>query len=246
MFRIFIPFHNVGSYLGRSLETVRNQTYDDWLAYVFDDASTDQSREIAQAVVAADSRFTLQRNASRQWLAGNLFRFSKRTEFSNSDIVVQLDGDDWFPDPRVLERVRRTYENYDVWITYGNFIRFQNGELTTIGYCKEPDDFANLRSLPWTTSALKTFYLGLLRKVGADDFLGPDGDFLRAASDVATILPMLEMAGPERSRCLSDINYVYNMDNPYRTPNVRKTEQDTLAAMIRSRPRYTRLHRSEW
>jgi glycosyltransferase involved in cell wall biosynthesis len=246
MIKVFIPFRNVGSYLHKAIASVQDQTLKKWTVYLFDDNSDDESGAIARAISNADDRFAYYRNNTRHWLAGNLFQFSRMPDLLDSDIVVQLDGDDWFYDGKVLERVARAYEDPEVWITYGNFVRFQSGTFTTIGYCKEPRDFSMLRALPWTTSALRTFYVGLLRKIRMEEFLGPDGMFLCAASDLATMFPMLEMAGRKHSRCLAEINYVYNMDNPGRTPRVRKAQQEQLALLIRGRFPYKRLSKRDW
>lgn len=242
MLRIFIPFWNAGKYLERCLTSVLSQNEQDWTAHVFDDCSSDISAQIAEEFARTDSRVSLIVNRTKQWQSGNLWRFSRDPSVKNSDIVVQLDGDDWFPDRAVLSRIRAAYRSHDeLLLTYGNFVRHIDGRLGAEGYCREPADFDILRRLPWTTSALKTHAMGLLRAVSRRDFQDSDGKFLSTVADLATGFPMLEMAGPRRSICLRDINYVYNMDNPVRTPVLQRSEQEQNAAIVRARAPYPRL-----
>lgn len=243
MTSIFIPFRNAGKFLETCLTSLVAQAEQNWVAYLIDDSSTDQSSHIAVDFASGDNRFKLFRNSRRKGLAQNLFEFSHDFDsISSSEIVFHLDGDDWLPDNGVISRVSRTYGSHrTLLVTYGNFIRFRDGQLRSEGYCEQPDSFARLRELPWTTSHLKTFRYGLLRMVQRDDFLGPDSEFLVAASDMATMFPMLEMAGPDRSACFSEINYVYNQDNPHRVVNSLGSVQEVLSHYIRKRARYQTL-----
>ena len=40
---VVIPIYNVGHYLGRTLESVRTQSYNSWECIMVDDGSTDES-----------------------------------------------------------------------------------------------------------------------------------------------------------------------------------------------------------
>lgn len=246
MLRIFTSFWNPGFYLVRCVESLLAQDWTDWTAHFYDDCSDDGSSVWLSRHASGDSRLQLTSLVEKHWQAGCLHKFVRETSFPDNDIIIQLDGDDWLPDPGVLTRVARAYTSrHQLLMTYGNFIRYQRGEFGEIGYCRQPVDFARLRSAPWTTSALKTQRLGLLRHIKTRDFLGEGGAYLPSAADLATGFPMLEMAGPAHSLCLAEINYVYNMDNPQRTPCARPEMQKACAALVRSRAPYRRLSQSE-
>ncbi|MCK6601562.1 MAG: glycosyltransferase [Bacteroidetes bacterium] len=54
---IIIPCYNYGHFLGEALDSVLNQTFQDWEAIIVDDGSTDNSKEVAVAYENKDSRF---------------------------------------------------------------------------------------------------------------------------------------------------------------------------------------------
>jgi glycosyltransferase involved in cell wall biosynthesis len=244
--RIFTSFWNPGPYLARCWESLLAQDRMDWTAHFYDDCSDDGSRAWLSQRASVDSRLHITSLFEKHWQSGCLHKFIRQASFPDHEIVVQLDGDDWLPDPGVLTRVVHAYTSrVHLLMTYGNFIRYQGGELGEVGYCRQPDDFARVRSAPWTTSALKTHRLGLLRRIQTRDFLDDDGSYVPSAADLATGFPMLEMAGPAHSLCLTEINYVYNMDNPRRTPRARPEMQKACAALARSRRPYRPLTESE-
>ena len=53
---VVTPAHNAADYLGACLESVRAQSYRNWLHLVVDNASTDATREIAESFAAKDTR----------------------------------------------------------------------------------------------------------------------------------------------------------------------------------------------
>lgn len=56
---IVIPLYNKGAYIGKTLDSVLNQSFDKWEALVVDDGSTDFGPEIVQKYVDADPRIRL-------------------------------------------------------------------------------------------------------------------------------------------------------------------------------------------
>lgn len=56
---IIVPIYNVEKYLKECLESIKNQTYDNFQAILINDGSTDKSAEIAMQYAQLDSRFLL-------------------------------------------------------------------------------------------------------------------------------------------------------------------------------------------
>lgn len=54
---VIIPVYNVEKYLRRCLDSVLNQTFQDWEAICVNDGSPDNSAEILDEYAARDSRF---------------------------------------------------------------------------------------------------------------------------------------------------------------------------------------------
>lgn len=153
-----------------------------------------------------------------------------------SEIVVWLDGDDWLAHERALERVQAEYEDRSVWLTYGSY-RCADGRP---GHCAPYAPPYDYRRQPWLASHLKTFRAGLFHYLTDVDLLGPDLAPIRNAHDVAIMIPMLEMAGPERVRFIADTLAIYNYANSLEHNGglgARKAERDAEAWIRGRRPK---------
>jgi len=58
-FTIGIPMYNAGRYIGRAIESVQSQSFDDFEIVVVDDGSADNGAEVVQAYAEKDSRVKL-------------------------------------------------------------------------------------------------------------------------------------------------------------------------------------------
>ena len=58
-------------------------------------------------------------------LANNLAGFRRAAD---GDIGIELNGDDWLPDPGVLTFLNKVYDDNDVWMTY-NTLRQTDGTI---------------------------------------------------------------------------------------------------------------------
>lgn len=98
---VIVPGFDVGPYAAEALESLRRQSFGDWVAVLVDDASTDATATVFAAAAAADPRFRLVRHARRRGLgaARNTGLDRVRTPF-----VAFLDADDAFV-PGALQRL---------------------------------------------------------------------------------------------------------------------------------------------
>ena len=154
------------------------------------------------------------------------------------DVVVQLDGDDWLAHPHVLEQIAGLYVDPEVWLTYGSVLMTDgtyNGNNMPYG----PNE--DIRTSRWRCSHLKTFRAGLFQLVNPEDFMF-EGEWTSHAVDHATMFPMVEMAGWDRTRWVKEAIYVYNFENSVEFRNPRRNAIALRAAeYFRNRPRYSRL-----
>lgn len=88
-FSICIPNYNYEKYVGRTIASVRAQTYTDWEILVSDNASSDQSVPVIQAF--QDSRIKLTINACNVGFSGNLDRAAR---LATGDFMLMLSSDD--------------------------------------------------------------------------------------------------------------------------------------------------------
>ena len=126
------------------------------------------------------------------------------------EIVVVLDGDDWFPHSRVLDAVARMYQDPLVWLTYGQFVYADGRPGFASAYTTD-----HYRREEWRATHLMTYRAALFHHLTDADLKRPDGTWRQLAGDQASMIPMLEMAGPGHVRFCSEVLYVYNFANAF-------------------------------
>ena len=95
------------------------QDYDNWEMYIFDDASTDNSVEVAEKTINGDNRIKIIKNPKNMGAVYNkTFNFVKVCDPEDEDIIVTLDGDDFFNKKEALTYLNNVYLN-GWWMTYG-------------------------------------------------------------------------------------------------------------------------------
>jgi len=119
-FRIITPVYNAEDWIQKCINSVRSQKHENFIQIIVDDCSIDKTVEKAREVIGDDPRFVLiEREKKTGTLHGHILAGDH--DYSENDIFVHLDGDDWFSDNSVLSRLARIYENTDIWCTYGNY-----------------------------------------------------------------------------------------------------------------------------
>lgn len=103
---VCVPTYNYARFLPDCIESVLQQTLSDWELVIVDDASTDQTEEIAGRYAAADKRIRYLRNPVRLGMNANLKRAA---ESGRGRYLKILCADDWLA-PRCLEALSRLME----------------------------------------------------------------------------------------------------------------------------------------
>lgn len=94
---VCIPTYQYARYVGRAIESVLTQTYEDLELIVLDDASTDDTADVLD--MFRDPRLVAMVNPENLGLFQN---FNRAIELSSGEFVKFLCADDWL-DPRYLE-----------------------------------------------------------------------------------------------------------------------------------------------
>lgn len=92
---IIIPTYNTEKFIGATLQSVQNQTYQNWEMILVDDASTDDTVKIIQDFAANDHRIKLSVLPKN---SGNGYARNVALEKATGKYIAYLDADDlWFP-----------------------------------------------------------------------------------------------------------------------------------------------------
>lgn len=241
-FAIVIPSYNNAQWYEKNLESIFQQQYDNYRVIYIDDCSSDGTYELVKHYVIKcgyQDHVTLIKNEQRCGALANHYRAAHLC--ADYEIIVNLDGDDWFTHNNVLARINQEYQNTNVWMTYGQ-------------YSMDPPDkpgrskpmppavvkYNGYREYEWITSAVRTFYAGLFKRIQLKDLLY-EGQFYETACDLAFMFPMLEMSAG-RIAFIPDILYIYNCHTPENDFKKRWLLQLHLDHVIRAQRKYSPLY----
>jgi glycosyltransferase involved in cell wall biosynthesis len=237
MIVILTTLYNAENYIGKCIKSIKKQKNTEFKCFILNDLSTDISSDIAEELIRGDDRFFLINNTSKMYQPGNYNQIINGDyNLDDNDIVIELDGDDWFPDDNVLDRVLNAYSDGETWITNGSFI-YSNGQA---GFSSR-QKINNLRNGNFTASHLRTWKVFLWRKIIQEDLKDENGDYWKVAGDLSFMYPMLEMSGDEHYKFLPEINYVYNEQNPLNDHKVNMDSVNEIVKKIKNKTTYKKL-----
>ena len=240
-FVIVVPSYNNDAYYERNLNSIASQDYKNFRVIYIDDCSTDHTYQNVKEIIdkcSLGNQVQLIRNSVNHKALYNLYRAIHSCK--NDEIVVLLDGDDWFENEHVLRDLNAYYQNSDMWMSYGQYVRYPDHQK---GMCapvtKKFLQKAKMRANKWQYSHLRTFYAGLFKRIALADLI-EDGAFYSSAWDLAIMLPMMEMAR-EHVYFTPEVSYVYNYETPLTDAKIRLAEQERIEKVIRKKPVYNSL-----
>lgn len=226
---VVIASYNNVDFCKKNLQSVFNQTYDNYRVIYIDDCSKDGTFEKVKSLVeksGLSDRFTLIRNPVRRRKMPNLYEAFQSCK--DNEIIVCLDGDDWFAHDNVLQQYNEIYQNPDIWLTYGSAI-FYPTYHRTIGAPLSDKELKHqkVRDLDrFEVSMPRTFYAGLFKQIKLKDFFYQE-KYIEMSDDPAFMFPMIEMAGEHVKFC-EEIQYIINNVNPISDHYVSEGLQTTL------------------
>lgn len=238
---VIIPSYKNEKWCQKNILSALSQDYENYNIIYIDDCSPDKTSEIVQKVIkdqGADKKVKFIKNSVRCGAMKNIYDAVHSCD--DEDIIVTLDGDDFFSHTKVLQRISEEY-NKDIWVSYGSY---QDVPNKTRGCCRPYEkniiDNNLFRYAQWRASHPRTFKAWLFKKIPKEDFYDPQGNWLDMAWDLSFMIPLLEMSGDKHSY-INDILYDYNNENPISDHVVNQRRQGFLDGWIRSKPKYSKI-----
>ena len=240
---IVIPSYNCEKWISKTIDSIKKQTYKNFICILVDDISTDNTYDVMKSLTSEDPRFICILNKQKKYALKNFVDCFRIYSKDPEDILIQIDGDDWLYDDSVLETVVEKYKSTNCLMTYGSFIEYPSGathDYYLKPYSKEVVEKNAFREVPWKASHLRTFKAKLWNRIEDNDLIDEEtGLHYEVTCDLALMFPMLEMAG-ERSEHIKKILYCYNKTNPLSDMYIKEREQIRLANKIRNKKKYER------
>ncbi|GGP06444.1 glycosyl transferase family 2 [Cloacibacterium rupense] len=178
-FLIIIPAHNEEENILPSLESLKNQTFQDFKCVIVNDGSTDKTQEIAEKYEVQSTKYkVLNLEKSEHQPGAKVVRtFNKGLETENVeefDVVCKFDADIIFPE-NYLEKINEVYENNpNAGMVSG--VVFINKDFKTNNYTtSQLLDFTNQNEWTFENLSSKNHVRGPIKSYRKELFLKMNG-----------------------------------------------------------------------
>lgn len=108
LFSVIIPNYNHGKYLIECLQSVQNQSFQDWDCVIVDDGSTDNSIAILKEWCATHTKFSYIQDSNH----GLPHARNVAAKATNGSYIIQLDADDYL-DVDYMQQASQTIKQID-------------------------------------------------------------------------------------------------------------------------------------
>ena len=239
-FNIICCSYNNEEWAETHLESILEQTYDNYEVIYVNDASTDKTMEIVNKIVKNDKRFHIIDNKVNVDSPTNYFKCSYEfmEDKDDNEILVELCGDDWFATPTVLEQLNEVYNNTDCWLTYGGMRVWNGGKDITLPDPQNSDyhPFVHKHSLyrkdSWKAGHLHSFRWFLHKQFDykKDAISRFDNEIFKHAVDLQLQFSVMEMCPPNKIVNLNFPTVVFNnppkRERPLKDGTFRNSEEN--------------------
>lgn len=103
---IIVPAYNAEKYIANTINSVRQQTYDNWNLMILDDCSTDNTKNIVRSFVNIDSRIHLYENSKN---SGAAIIRNIGIELAGGEWIAFLDSDDLWHREKLEKQLKTVY-----------------------------------------------------------------------------------------------------------------------------------------
>jgi FkbM family methyltransferase len=235
--KIISPFWNAESYIEKNILSVAAQDYDQYVHILIDDASTDQSYDIAKRTIETlpkrlQSKFRLIRNQENLGAIRN--QITGIGHCRPDDIVMLLDGDDWLINNNTIFHYYNDIYSQGYEFTYGSMWSLvDNIPLISQEYPAEVKQTRTYRKHMFNWKIPYTHLRTCLGKYFAS--LNPekfkvDGKWMKSGADNPLFYALIEQIEPNKIYCNREIVCMYNDMNPLNDYKINSNEQNYNAS----------------
>ena len=170
---IVVPIYNVENYLRMCLDSIQNQTYQNFECLLINDGSPDNSADICREYVAKDSRFRYFEKENGGLSSARNYGIDR----AEGSFITFVDSDDWL-EHDALDRLYDALKKENADISIGRYNCYDESRCQYLFYDSNPDDsleviegkeiihregVEEMRNGNWTVAYLKLFKRELLQ-----------------------------------------------------------------------------------
>ena len=221
-YSILIPVYNVEKYLRECIDSVLNQTYQNFEIIIIDDGSTDSSGDICDAYAKRDARVKVYHQNNQ----GLIMARRNAIAHATGDIYLFLDSDDYW-DSDLLQIIDSVFSRFSCDMVIFNYKRVTKNAIT-----KQNAIFGDMQIFDnnnkhilfeeiITSSSLNNLWLKAVRSAIVDSDNDYSGQKIKHAEDLLQSLPLIYRAKIVYiDRAL--YNYRMNPESITNLPNVNE------------------------
>ena len=242
-FKIIINCGPCQDFIGTCLASVQEQSWTHWDALVTVDPCGDSTYSRALDAARGDSRISVRLNGARHYSMRNLIHAIRRSNAGPEDVIVSLDGDDWFATPDALRTIAEAYETDDCWLTYGSWLSNVVGPTGRKNglWPAYPEGTTDFRAHRFLATAVRTWKRWLWDYLEDADLRSDTGDYVRVSEDQVIMIPMLELCGTSHTKHIPAALMTYNKLATYPADPSITEEGARNGDLLARRPRYAPL-----
>ena len=124
---VVMPAYNVEQYVESAVESILNQTFQDFELIIIDDGSIDATFSILQSFKKIDKRISLVRNKNNIGVSKSL---NKGLKLAKGKYIIRMDADDWSYPERFELQIKLMQDNPSVVVS-GSYIEVCDSNLRT-------------------------------------------------------------------------------------------------------------------
>lgn len=233
---VISPFWNAENYIRNNILSVAQQDYNNYVHILIDDASDDNSYQIAKETIETlpdkiQSKFRLIRNSENKGaIANQIIGIGHCTK---DDIVMLLDGDDWLINNNTIFHYYNDLYDQGYEFTYGSMWSLvDNIPLISQEFPIEVKKTRSYRNhhfnwkIPYThlRTSLAKYFLTL-----DTSKFKVNGEWMKSGHDNPLFYELIEQVDPNKVYCNREIVCNYNDVNPLNDYKIRGSEQNRNA-----------------
>lgn len=245
---IITPFYNAEKYISNCINSVASQDYNNYMMYLINDSSTDNSLNIAKECIDnlpkdIQGRFVIINNKANRGAVYNQIRTLKTFPIDDDSLVMFLDGDDWLrADNNIFNYYNNLFANDKTDYAYGScWSLADNIPLIAQPYPNQIKQNKTYRDYKFNWGMpyphLRVFRKKLVNNIDEEVFKDEVGNWFKAGGDNATFYNIIEQADPNKVVAVQEIFYNYNDTNPINDYKVNGDLQNQNASKITGSPK---------
>ena len=213
---IFIPYCiHFKKYINECLDSVLKQCYINYEIIIINDGDKFFSIENKDYIKIINS--PMNSNLGPAYSKYLFFKYmnDNKDKYSNDDIIIILDGDDYLIGKDVFNKLNSVYGDNNILMTCGNFGNtLLPNELIVgkdcINFINDKNRRKNLIIKGFKYPHLRTFKFNLIHRLNYSDLFNKiENKYIQNATDVLIFINLLDLCEPENVYIIKDIIYYY-------------------------------------